>query len=162
MKAGKKKIFPTTPLKGTASEHAAWCWVRTTAAAMEPKELVETVVALRKHQPNHTADATGSDVSGHLGTRAFLQMLLLAAPGRATGKGKQPHQAALQCWFTLTCSLQAPQYWVYPTSKEWWEQFILRVSDDEQWVANFRMSRAMFMCLTQILRLHLKRQDTNM
>lgn len=65
-------------------------------------------------------------------------------------------------WYALAEVGVPRRWWVYPRSKNWWEQFIRLTWDEEQWIENFRMSRATFFEIVEALRPRLQRQTTNM
>ncbi|XP_063003354.1 uncharacterized protein LOC134413155 [Elgaria multicarinata webbii] len=54
------------------------------------------------------------------------------------------------------------RFWVRPRSKDWWENFVLKEWDDEQWLSHFRMSRGTFFEIVEELRPHLDRRLTVM
>ncbi|XP_048373451.1 protein ANTAGONIST OF LIKE HETEROCHROMATIN PROTEIN 1-like [Sphaerodactylus townsendi] len=65
-------------------------------------------------------------------------------------------------WYALAEVGVPRRWWVYPRSKNWWEQFIRLTWDEEQWIERFRMSRGTFFEIVEALRPHLQRQTTNM
>ncbi|XP_053897659.1 uncharacterized protein LOC128844193 [Malaclemys terrapin pileata] len=54
------------------------------------------------------------------------------------------------------------RFWARETSTDWWDRIALEVWDDSQWLRNFRMRKAIFMELCDLLSPALKRQNTKM
>ncbi|KAM9173435.1 uncharacterized protein ACDP82_000542 [Pangshura tecta] len=54
------------------------------------------------------------------------------------------------------------RFWAQETSTDWWDCIVLQVWDDSQWLRNFRMGRATFMDLCDLLSPALKCKDTKM
>lgn len=52
--------------------------------------------------------------------------------------------------------------WSKERSSYWWEQIVGRTFTSQDWLENFRMSRATFMYLCNELRLAIERDDTTM
>ena len=52
--------------------------------------------------------------------------------------------------------------WCLASSKDWWERIALETYTDEQWRADFRMSRGTFNIVCDRLRPSLERQDTQL
>ncbi|XP_062975560.1 uncharacterized protein LOC134394230 isoform X2 [Elgaria multicarinata webbii] len=53
-------------------------------------------------------------------------------------------------------------YWVRPSSKDWWENLVLKVWNDERWIESFRMSRATLFEIVAELTPALQRNQTAM
>jgi len=51
-------------------------------------------------------------------------------------------------------------YWVRPRSTTWFSRFLLEQYDDHRWIQMFRMSKKRVFALADILKPHVKRQDT--
>ncbi|CAM5109571.1 unnamed protein product [Natator depressus] len=54
------------------------------------------------------------------------------------------------------------RFWAWETSTDWWDRIVLQVWGDSQWLRNFRMRRATFMELCDLLSPALKHKDTKM
>ncbi|CAM4346601.1 unnamed protein product, partial [Caretta caretta] len=54
------------------------------------------------------------------------------------------------------------RFWTRQTSTDWWDHVVLQVWDDSQWLRNFRMSKATFLELCELLSPALKRKNTKM
>ncbi|XP_025031349.1 uncharacterized protein LOC103055168, partial [Python bivittatus] len=54
------------------------------------------------------------------------------------------------------------RWWVYPSRTRWWTELELTVWDDEQWIANFRMTRGTLFEIADRLRPQLQRQNTSL
>ncbi|XP_062972102.1 uncharacterized protein LOC134392052 [Elgaria multicarinata webbii] len=54
------------------------------------------------------------------------------------------------------------RYWVCPSSKDWWENLVLKVWNYERWIESFRMSRAMLFEIVAELTPALQRNQTAM
>ncbi|CAM5150761.1 unnamed protein product [Natator depressus] len=54
------------------------------------------------------------------------------------------------------------RFWARQTSTDWWDRTVLQVWDDSQWLQNFRMRKATFMELCELLSPALKRRNTKM
>ncbi|CAM5092389.1 unnamed protein product [Natator depressus] len=54
------------------------------------------------------------------------------------------------------------RFWARQTSTDWWDRIVLQVWDDSRWLRNFRMCKATFLELCELLSPALKRRDTKM
>ncbi|XP_063147294.1 uncharacterized protein LOC134488882 [Candoia aspera] len=54
------------------------------------------------------------------------------------------------------------RWWVYPSRTRWWTELELTDWDDEQWVANFQMTRGTLFEIADRLRPQLQRQNTSL
>ncbi|XP_060118397.1 olfactory receptor 10V1-like [Heteronotia binoei] len=65
-------------------------------------------------------------------------------------------------WHYLAGLRFSLNYWVYPRSVGWWENYVLAVWSDEQWITHFRMSRGTFLEIYSIVKDKMDRQTTRM
>ncbi|KAG6938173.1 hypothetical protein G0U57_007076 [Chelydra serpentina] len=54
------------------------------------------------------------------------------------------------------------RFWARETSPDWWDCIVLQVWDDSQWLRNFRLRKATFLELCDLLSPALKRKNTKM
>lgn len=77
------------------------------------------------------------------------------------GTKKTCSRAAVH-WHNVAGIRFSPQYWVFPRSEDWWENFVTCVWSDERWLLNFRMTRETFMEIVEALRPRMERRATIM
>ncbi|XP_077187070.1 uncharacterized protein LOC143834278 isoform X2 [Paroedura picta] len=70
--------------------------------------------------------------------------------------------AARRKWCGLTAVRFPKRVWTEKRNTGWWENFVVSAWSDEEWLANFRMTRNTFEELVSMLRGRLERQTTNM
>ncbi|XP_065455330.1 uncharacterized protein LOC135984327 [Chrysemys picta bellii] len=75
----------------------------------------------------------------------------------STGCGSWDIMAAMGLVDTVEC-----RFWAWQTSTDWWDYRVLQVWDDSQWLRNFRMHKATFLELCELLSLSLKCRNTKM
>ncbi|XP_048374905.1 putative nuclease HARBI1 [Sphaerodactylus townsendi] len=102
----------------------------------------------------------------------FHQAIHPQRPGiRATSRARRAllastdrrsSQRARHGWFALACTPNPPRFWVYPRSRDWWENCVMAFWGDEEWLHSFRMTRQTFMELVETLRGRLHRATTTM
>uniref|UniRef100_A0A8D0E558 DDE Tnp4 domain-containing protein n=1 Tax=Salvator merianae TaxID=96440 RepID=A0A8D0E558_SALMN len=52
--------------------------------------------------------------------------------------------------------------WVFPRTTDWWENFVMGIWGDEEWICHFRMTRSTFEFLVEQLTATLQRSSTQM
>ncbi|XP_050786550.1 uncharacterized protein LOC127038146 [Gopherus flavomarginatus] len=75
----------------------------------------------------------------------------------STGCGNWNIMVAVRLVVTVEHRLRARQ-----TNTDWWDHIVLQVWDDSQWLRNFRMRKATFLELCELLSLTLKHRNTKM
>lgn len=112
-----------------------------------------------------------NDDSGWLRRLAAIQQHYIARQ-RAIERWFAKRRAR-ERWFARRCLARARlfqlaqegpprRWWVYPRDSHWWRAFSQRIWEDEQWLESFRMTRATFFWLVDILRPRLERATTEM
>ncbi|XP_015263418.1 PREDICTED: putative nuclease HARBI1 [Gekko japonicus] len=70
-------------------------------------------------------------------------------------------RASIRAWAPVIAAHTVPRrWWVKDRSEDWWDNTVMATWIDEDWLKNFRMSRATFFELAGTLRHRLERQNT--
>ncbi|XP_054843582.1 putative nuclease HARBI1 [Eublepharis macularius] len=65
--------------------------------------------------------------------------------------------------FLAVAGIRVPRrYWIYPRSRDWWDNFVTAIWDDQLWIENFRMTRETFNELVHSIGHRLSRQRTRL
>ncbi|XP_077187042.1 uncharacterized protein LOC143834261 [Paroedura picta] len=78
------------------------------------------------------------------------------------GQGTRHSCRARMRWFALARVPVPHRSWAYPRKTGWWENFVLGLWGDEEWLRNFRMTRETFSDIVSALKGQLLRRRTTM